>query len=98
MTNEELAAAYNQLDLLVQPEGDEALEVLMTHIRELQHRQEYMLDLLTVTGTTMRLLAKEPAMDTNLWHRYLATPVAKMDDVIIESVTWQKGCTNDTRK
>jgi DNA repair ATPase RecN len=36
MTDEQLAAAYNQLDLLVQPEGDAALESLMSHIRELQ--------------------------------------------------------------
>jgi hypothetical protein len=36
MTDEQLAAAYNQLDLLVQPEGDAALETLMAHIRELK--------------------------------------------------------------
>jgi septal ring factor EnvC (AmiA/AmiB activator) len=36
MTEEQLAAAYNQLDLLVQPEGDAALEALMAYIRELQ--------------------------------------------------------------
>jgi hypothetical protein len=36
LTEEKLAQAYNQLDLLVQPEGDAALEALMTHIRELQ--------------------------------------------------------------
>jgi hypothetical protein len=35
MTDEQLAAAYNQLDLLVQPEGDVALEALLAHIREL---------------------------------------------------------------
>jgi hypothetical protein len=39
MTEEELAAAYNQLDLLVQPEGDAALEALMAYIRELQIEQ-----------------------------------------------------------
>jgi phosphoribosyl-ATP pyrophosphohydrolase len=36
MTDEQLARAYNQLDMLVQPEGDEALEALMAYIRELQ--------------------------------------------------------------
>jgi hypothetical protein len=36
MTDEQLAAAYNLLDMLVQPEGDEALESLMDHICELQ--------------------------------------------------------------
>jgi phosphate uptake regulator len=36
MTEQQLAAAYNQLDMLVQPEGDDALEALMSHIRELQ--------------------------------------------------------------
>jgi hypothetical protein len=36
LTEEELARFYNQLDLLVQPEGDAALESLMAHIRELQ--------------------------------------------------------------
>jgi ribosomal protein L29 len=36
LTEEELASAYNQLDMLVQPEGDAALESLMAHIRELK--------------------------------------------------------------
>jgi hypothetical protein len=37
MTEEELTSAYNKLDMLVlQPEGNAALEALMAHIRELK--------------------------------------------------------------
>jgi hypothetical protein len=36
LTEKELAQVYNQLDLLVQPEGDAALEALMFHIRKLK--------------------------------------------------------------
>jgi hypothetical protein len=38
MTEEELAQAHTQLDMLVQPEGNEALEAMMAYIRELQQR------------------------------------------------------------
>jgi hypothetical protein len=36
MDDEQLAAACNQLDLLMQPEVDEALEILMSHISALR--------------------------------------------------------------
>jgi hypothetical protein len=101
LTDEELAQAYNQLDLLVQPEGDEALEALMGHIRDMkqvvakndaiQCHQERLLTLLAQARTAMLLLAKE--MDTDLWYTYLATPVAKIGDMMLESETWQEGYT-----
>jgi uncharacterized coiled-coil protein SlyX len=40
LNNEELARAYNLLDMLVQPEGDESLEGLIAHICELQQELE----------------------------------------------------------
>jgi hypothetical protein len=49
----------------------------------------------------MLLLAKDSAMDTDLWYAYLATPVAKIGDVLLENETWQgwqEGASYDTRK
>jgi hypothetical protein len=46
----------------------------------------------------MLLLAKDSAMDTDLWYAYLATPVAKIGDVLLENENWQgwqKGYVND---
>jgi hypothetical protein len=55
MTDEQLAAAYNQLDLLVQPEGDAALEALLAHIRELQQENTRLQSLVYRVTNGMRL-------------------------------------------
>jgi hypothetical protein len=55
MTDEQLAAAYNQLDLLVQPEGDEAPEALMVHIRELQQENTRLQSLVYRVANEMKL-------------------------------------------
>jgi hypothetical protein len=58
-----------------------------------EEEQQRLLTLLAQARTAMLLLAKEPAMDTDLWYAYLATPVAKIGDVLLESETWQEGYT-----
>jgi hypothetical protein len=66
-----------------------------------EEEQQRLLTLLAQARTAMLLLAKDSAMDTDLWHRYLATPVAKIGDVLLENENWQgwqEGASYDTRK
>jgi hypothetical protein len=66
LTEEELASAYNRLDLLVQPEGDAALESLMAHIRELQQElTEAYAELNRYQAQAFRGVAYEPTEEAN---------------------------------
>jgi hypothetical protein len=58
-----------------------------------EEEQQRLLTLLSEARTAMLLLAKDSAMDTDLWYAYLATPVAKIGDMMLESETWQEGYT-----
>jgi hypothetical protein len=60
-----------------------------------EEERQHLLTLLAQARTAMLLLAKDSAMDTDLWYAYLATPVAKIGDVMLESETWQEGYAND---
>jgi hypothetical protein len=63
-----------------------------------EEEQQRLLTLLAQARTAMLLLAKDSAMDTGLWYAYLATPVAKIGDVLLENETWQgwqEGYVND---
>jgi hypothetical protein len=64
-------------------------------VRITENEQQRLLTLLAQARTAMLLLAKDSAMDTDLWYAYLATPVAKIGDVLLESETWQEGYAND---
>jgi hypothetical protein len=66
-----------------------------------ENEQQCLLTLLAQARTAMLLLAKDSAMDTDLWYAYLATPVAKIGDVLLENENWQgwqEGASYDTRK
>jgi hypothetical protein len=63
-----------------------------------EEERQHLLTLLAQARTAMLLLAKDSAMDTDLWYAYLATPVAKIGDVLLENETWQgwqEGYAND---
>jgi hypothetical protein len=63
-----------------------------------EEEQQRLLTLLAQARTAMLLLAKDSAMDADLWYAYLATPVAKIGDVLLENETWQgwqEGYVND---
>jgi hypothetical protein len=67
LTEEELARAHNQLDMLVQPEGDAALESLMAHIRELQQElAETYAELNRYQAQAFRGVAYEPTEEVNV--------------------------------
>jgi hypothetical protein len=59
----------------------------------IEEEQQRLLTLLAQARTAMLLLAKDQAMDADLWYRYLATPVAKIGDMMLESETLQEGYT-----
>jgi hypothetical protein len=59
----------------------------------IEEEQQRLLTLLAQARTAMLLLAKDQAMDTDLWYTYLAAPVAKIGDMMLESETLQEGYT-----